>query len=50
MKKNKRQEIFSEAFPPDTNGGRKKLLSLSNSHNLLKDIKINKEAIIYKPI
>ena len=50
MKKNKRQEIFSEAFPPDNNGGRKKLLSLSNSHNLLKDIKINKEAIIYKPI
>ncbi len=50
MPKNKRQEVYSEAFPPNSMGRRKILLSLSNTHNILKDITINPEEIIYKPI
>ena len=48
--KNKKIQIFSEAFPPNKNGERKKLTSLSSYHEMLKDIQINSEDIIYKPL
>lgn len=49
-KNSNKYHIFSEAFPPDKNGQRKKLLSLSSSHEILKDIQIRQEDIIYKPL
>ena len=51
IKKNqKQQQIFSEAFPPNKRGHRPRLYPYSSSHTLLKDIKINPEEIIYKPL
>ena len=43
-------QIFSEAFPPDKRGIRKKLYPSSSTHSLLEGIKINPEEIIYKPL
>ena len=42
--------IYSEAFPPDKNGRRKKISQYSLSHDILSDTKINPEDIIYKPL
>ena len=48
--KNKKHQIFSEAFPPNKNGERKKLLAFSSYHDILKGIQINPDEIIYKPL
>ena len=49
-------EIFSEAFPPNKDGKRAKLLAYSPTHELLKNLgdeilnKITPDKIIYKPL
>ena len=50
MSKNKKNELLSEAFPPNKNGYRPIIYASSSSHNLLEGIKINPEEIIYKPL
>ena len=47
-------DIFSEAFPPDKDGRRPKILTYSSTHDLLKEqndtIKMDPRKIIYKPL
>lgn len=50
MPKNKNFTIFSEAFPPNKNGERKKIATYSSSHDLLNGITIKSEELIYKPL
>ena len=52
MPKHKKNEfqIFSEAFPPNKRGIREKRDISSPNHILLKNIKINPDNIIYKPL
>ena len=45
-----KQNVFSEAFPPNEKGERNNLLSFSPTHYLLNGITINPEKIIYKPL
>jgi len=45
-----KHKIFSEAFPPNERGERQQLLSLSSFHDLIKDVIINPDNIIYKPL
>ena len=47
---NKKNLIFSEAFPPNKRGYRGKLYPSSSSHSLLNGIKILPEEIVYKPL
>ena len=47
---NKKNLIFSEAFPPNKRGYRDKIYPSSSSHSLLEGIKILPEEIIYKPL
>ena len=47
---NKKNLIFSEAFPPNKRGYRDKLYPSSSSHSLLNGIKILPEEIVYKPL
>ena len=55
-KGNTSYDIYSEAFPPNKDGKRSKILSYSETHDLLKeqgDGKINElnpDKIIYKPL
>ena len=42
--------IFSEAFPPNKRGIREKQNISSSSHILLKNIKLNPDNVIYKPL
>ena len=52
MPKYKKNEfhIFSEAFPPNKKGIRERQDISSSAHMLLKDVKINTDDIIYKPL
>ena len=52
MPKHKKNEfqIFSDAFPPNKRGIRERQDISSSSHKLLKDIEINPNNIIYKPL
>ena len=50
-KKNKNEKtLFSEAFPPDKYGQRKKISVFSSNHELLNGIEIKTDDIIYKPL
>ena len=48
--KNKKKEIFSEAFPPNKSGERKYLTALSSYHDILEGVQINPEEITYKTL
>lgn len=43
-------ELYSEAYPPNSEGIRSKLYSSSSIHSELKDLKIKEEDIYYKPL
>ena len=48
--KNKNYYLYSEAFPPNKKGERKKYAPLSSYHDIIKGIEIQSEKIIYKPL
>ena len=47
---NKKIKIYSEAFPPDSNGYREKLIPSSDSHDLMDGVTIDVNKIIYKSL
>lgn len=49
-KSNKKNQLFSEAFPPNKKGYRDIIYPSSSSHALLEGIKINPDEIVYKPL